>query len=50
MAKLVYSAIASLDGYVADEQGDFGWSMRLLDQNTFTNGTIYLRYGVGPSK
>ena len=27
MAKLVYSAIASLDGYVADEEGKWGWSV-----------------------
>jgi dihydrofolate reductase len=26
MGKLIYSAIASLDGYVADESGDFDWS------------------------
>ncbi|MBA2439218.1 MAG: dihydrofolate reductase family protein [Thermoleophilaceae bacterium] len=26
MAKLIYSAIASLDGYVADEEGKFGWA------------------------
>jgi dihydrofolate reductase len=26
MAKLIYSAIASLDGYVEDEQGRFDWS------------------------
>jgi hypothetical protein len=26
MAKLIYSAIASLDGYVADEEGNFDWS------------------------
>jgi dihydrofolate reductase len=26
MAKLVYSAITSLDGYTADETGDFGWA------------------------
>jgi dihydrofolate reductase len=26
MAKLTYSAIASLDGYVADEQGNFSWA------------------------
>jgi dihydrofolate reductase len=25
MARLIYSAIASLDGYVADEQGNFDW-------------------------
>ena len=26
MSKLVYSAIASLDGYVTDEQGNFDWA------------------------
>ena len=26
MAKLIYTAIASLDGYVADEAGGFEWS------------------------
>ena len=26
MAKLVYSAIASLDGYIEDPQGNFGWA------------------------
>lgn len=26
MAKLIYSAIASLDGYVEDEHGRFGWA------------------------
>ncbi len=26
MARLIYSAIASLDGYVADEQGNFDWA------------------------
>jgi hypothetical protein len=28
MAKLTYSAITSLDGYVADERGEFGWAAR----------------------
>src|SRR6266852_3217206 len=43
MAKLTYSAITSLDGYVADEAGNFDWAapdeevvawenMRILDQ------------------
>jgi dihydrofolate reductase len=27
MAKLIYSAITSLDGYVADEDGNFDWSI-----------------------
>ena len=26
MAKLIYSAIMSLDGYIADEQGNFDWA------------------------
>jgi dihydrofolate reductase len=26
VAKLIYSSIASLDGYVADESGSFGWA------------------------
>jgi dihydrofolate reductase len=26
MAKLIYSAIASLDGFIADEQGEFDWA------------------------
>jgi dihydrofolate reductase len=37
MGKLVYSAIASLDGYVADEQGDFGWSVPDAEVHTFVN-------------
>lgn len=27
MAKLIYAAIASLDGYVEDEAGRFDWAM-----------------------
>ena len=26
MARLIYSAIMSLDGYVADEKGKFDWA------------------------
>jgi len=26
MAKLIYSAIASLDGYIEDEHGKFDWA------------------------
>jgi dihydrofolate reductase len=37
MAKLVYSAIASLDGYVADEQGDFDWSAPDDEVHGFVN-------------
>src|SRR3954453_18384283 len=37
MAKLIYSAIASLDGYVADERGEFGWSMPDEEVHAFVN-------------
>jgi dihydrofolate reductase len=37
MGKLIYSAIASLDGYVADEQGDFGWSVPDAEVHAFVN-------------
>jgi dihydrofolate reductase len=37
MAKLIYSAIASLDGYVADEDGNFGWSAPDEEVHAFVN-------------
>jgi dihydrofolate reductase len=37
MAKLVYSAIASLDGYVADEHGKFDWSAPDEEVHAFVN-------------
>lgn len=37
MAKLTYTAIASLDGYIADEQGDFSWSMPDAEVHAFVN-------------
>lgn len=37
MAKLIYSAITSLDGYVADEQGNFDWAAPDEDVHTFVN-------------
>jgi dihydrofolate reductase len=37
MAKLVYSAIASLDGYVADEDGKFDWAVPDEEVHTFIN-------------
>src|SRR2546423_1701186 len=37
MAKLIYSAITSLDGYVADEDGKFDWAMPDEDVHTFVN-------------
>ena len=37
MAPLVYAAIASLDGYVADEKGKFDWSMPDEEVHAFVN-------------
>jgi dihydrofolate reductase len=37
MAKLVYSAMTSLDGYVADEDGNFGWAAPDEEVHTFFN-------------
>jgi dihydrofolate reductase len=37
MAKLVYSAIASLDGHVADKDGKFDWSMPDEEVHAFVN-------------
>jgi hypothetical protein len=37
MAKLIYSAITSLDGYVADEDGNFGWAEPDEEVHAFVN-------------
>jgi dihydrofolate reductase len=37
MARLVYSTIASLDGYVADETGDFSWAAPAQDVHQAIN-------------
>jgi dihydrofolate reductase len=37
MAKLIYSAIASLDGYIEDEQGKFDWAAPDDDVHAFVN-------------
>ena len=37
MAKLIYSAITSLDGYVADEEGNFDWSAPDEEVHAFVN-------------
>lgn len=37
MAKLIYSGITSLDGYIADEDGNFDWSMPNEEVHTFVN-------------
>ena len=37
MAKLIYSAITSLDGYIADEDGNFDWAVPDEEVHTFIN-------------
>jgi dihydrofolate reductase len=37
IAKLIYSAIASLDGYVADAKGKFDWAMPDEEVHAFVN-------------
>jgi dihydrofolate reductase len=37
VAKLIYSAITSLDGYVADEEGNFDWAEPDEEVHTFIN-------------
>jgi dihydrofolate reductase len=37
MAKLIYSAITSLDGYVADEEGNFDWAEPDEEVHRFVN-------------
>ena len=44
VARLIYSMLASLDGYVADEQGDFSWATPDEEVHAFIND---LERGVG---
>jgi dihydrofolate reductase len=37
VARLIYSAITSLDGYVADDQGSFDWAAPDEEVHTFVN-------------
>jgi dihydrofolate reductase len=37
MANLIYSAIASLDGYIADEEGKFDWAEPDAEMHAFVN-------------
>jgi dihydrofolate reductase len=37
MAKLIYTAIMSLDGYVADEDGNFDWAEPDPEVHAFVN-------------
>lgn len=38
MAKLIYSVITSLDGYIADENGNFDWAVPDGEVHAFVNG------------
>jgi len=40
LAKLIYSAITSLDGYVADEDGNFDWAEPDEEVHTFINDLV----------
>ncbi|CAM3194261.1 dihydrofolate reductase family protein [Stackebrandtia soli] len=37
MGSLIYGTIASLDGYIADENGDFGWAEPDAEVHSFIN-------------
>jgi dihydrofolate reductase len=37
MAQLIYSAISSLDGYIEDSDGKFGWAMPDEEVHKFAN-------------
>jgi len=37
MARMIYSTIASLDGYVADADGNFGWAAPDEEVHAFVN-------------
>jgi dihydrofolate reductase len=40
MAKLIYSAITSLDGFAADESGNFDWADPDAEVHTFVNDLV----------
>ena len=44
MARLIYTAITSLDGYIADAEGNFDWSMPDPEIHSFIND---LERGIG---
>jgi dihydrofolate reductase len=52
MARLIYSSIMSLDGYIADEKGSFGWAAPDDEVHAFINelelpvGTYLYRRGM----
>jgi dihydrofolate reductase len=40
MGKLIYLITTSLDGFVADEIGDFEWAMPSEEVHAFVNDTV----------
>ena len=40
MGKLIYLITTSLDGYIADEQGNFDWGMPSEEVHQFVNDTV----------
>src|SRR5436190_286491 len=48
MPKLIYSAITSLDGYVADEDGNFAWAEPDEEMHSFVNDRGRLGRRVSP--
>jgi dihydrofolate reductase len=40
MAKLIYSALTSLDGYIADQQGNFDWAAPDDEVHSFVNDLL----------
>ena len=40
MARLIYSALASLDGYVADRKGNFDWAQPDEEVHAFVNSVV----------
>jgi dihydrofolate reductase len=40
MGKLIYSALASLDGYIEDEEGAFGWAEPDEEVHSFVNELV----------
>ncbi|WP_415854557.1 dihydrofolate reductase family protein [Sinomonas sp. G460-2] len=40
MAKLIYSAITSVDGYIADRDGQFGWAEPDAEVHAFVNDLL----------
>jgi hypothetical protein len=65
MARLIYSTIASADGYVEDADGGIAWGrpmtncsasspgirldLELLDTRSFAGGAVYLSYRPKPA-